>query len=398
MVGQRVKVSLFPRMFCKYGGMVALPRCNVCHPYALGFILQRHTLWKASTSSAVFTARTEQIVTRGKEQLVSGTPILSFKAFRKSPTRLCTPVSWQRKTGMLAYFSTASVSDNSSRLGWYESFADSAPVHMAENMLTSLQEVSGLPWWANIICATVALRTAITLPLAIYQMYIIAKVENLQPEIENLVKQLQFEVSVYGKQKGWSERVARFHFRKNLKRIISGLYVRDNCHPFKASLLMWIQIPMWVFMSVALRNLSVGTLHSGDVYAVYTQMVAGGALWFPDLTLPDSTWILPISLGLLNLLIVEIFALRNVELSRFQKYVTNCIRVFSVLMIPIAATVPSSVALYWVSSSCVGLGHNLLLRSPTLRHICRIPRTKSDSDTPYKDIARALLVKCSFQR
>ncbi|XP_078530603.1 cytochrome c oxidase assembly protein COX18, mitochondrial isoform X2 [Lissotriton helveticus] len=255
-------------------------------------------------------------------------------------------------------------------LGWYESVADTAPVHLAESLLLSLQEATGLPWWANIVCATVLLRTAVTLPLAVYQMHIIAKVEKLQSEIDKLAKQLRYEVSVYGKQKGWSEKVAKFHFRKNLRRIISGLYVRDNCHPFKASLLIWIQIPMWVFVSLALRNFSIPTASFGD-----------------------STWIIPISLGVLNLLIVEMFAIRKIELSRFQKYVTNFIRAVSVAMIPIAATVPSSMALYWLSSSCVGLAHNLLLRSPTLRQAFRIPSTKSDSDTPYQDIATALYTK-----
>ncbi|MEE6526350.1 hypothetical protein FKM82_026955 [Ascaphus truei] len=75
--------------------------------------------------------------------------------------------------------------------------------------------------------------------------------------------------------------------------------------------------------------------------AVQRQLAEGGVLWFSDLTLPDSTWILPISLGILNLLTVELFALRKIELSRFQKIVTNFIRAISVLMIPIAASVPS---------------------------------------------------------
>lgn len=33
-------------------------------------------------------------------------------------------------------------------------------------------------------------------------------------------------------------------------------------------------------------------------------------LWFPDLTAVDSTWILPISVGVVNLLIVEVSGLR----------------------------------------------------------------------------------------
>ncbi|XP_069832881.1 cytochrome c oxidase assembly protein COX18, mitochondrial isoform X2 [Dendropsophus ebraccatus] len=177
-----------------------------------------------------------------------------------------------------------------------------------------------------------------------------------------------------------------------MKRLITQLYVRDNCHPFKASLIMWIQIPMWIFVSLALRNFSFN-MNGSNTDLVHRQLQNGGALWFPDLTMPDSTWILPVLLGSINLLLVEMFALRTVELSRFQKYVTNIVRVISIVMIPIAASVPSSMALYWVSSSFVGLFHNLLLRAPAVRRLFRIPPTKTDSDTPYKDLLAAFVAK-----
>ncbi|XP_064423662.1 cytochrome c oxidase assembly protein COX18, mitochondrial [Latimeria chalumnae] len=298
-----------------------------------------------------------------------------------------------RRRTFISVCSLSAASVSTGRPGWYESLADSTPIHLTEDMLMAMQQVTGLPWWANIICTTVALRAAITLPLAAYQTYIIAKVENLQPEIGDLAKRLRYEVSVRAKQRGWSEKVARFHFKKNLRRLVSELYVRDNCHPFKASLVIWVQIPMWVFVSVALRNLSVAIIESEKVSGAHKELAAGGMLWFPDLTLPDSTWILPVLVGVVNLLIVEIFALRKLEPSKFQKYVTNFIRAISLVMIPIAATVPSSMALYWLSSSAVGLGQNLLLHSPTFRQLCRIPKAKSDSDTPYKDITAAFLTK-----
>ncbi|XP_050801014.1 cytochrome c oxidase assembly protein COX18, mitochondrial [Gopherus flavomarginatus] len=304
--------------------------------------------------------------------------------------RLLLPPGWGPRAGAAAAASLPSASPSPG--GLYEALAESAPVHWAESGLVALQAGTGLPWWLSIVCAGAVLRTGLTLPLAAHQGHVLAKLENLQPEIENLAKRLRYEVSIRGKQLGWSEKVARFHFRKNLGRIVSELYVRDNCHPFKASLLMWIQIPVWVFVSIALRNFSVGAADS-EVLAVQEQLSTGGTLWFTDLTVPDSTWILPVSLGLLNLLIVEIFALRKLELSRFQKYATNFIRGLSVLMVPIAATVPSSMALYWLSSSFMGLSHNLLLRSPTFRRLCRIPRTKSDSDTPYRDIVSAFYTK-----
>lgn len=177
-----------------------------------------------------------------------------------------------------------------------------------------------------------------------------------------------------------------------MRRLVAELYVRDNCHPFKATVLVWIQFPMWIFISVALRNLSTGATGS-EGFSVQEQLAAGGILWFSDLTAVDSTWILPVSVGVVNLIIVEIFALQKIGMSRFQTYITNFVRAVSVLMIPVAATVPSSIVLYWLCSSLMGLSQNLLLRAPGFRQLCRIPPTKSDSDTPYQDLFAAFYAK-----
>ena len=60
--------------------------------------------------------------------------------------------------------------------GWYESLADSTAVHLMEQLLISTQNATGLPWWASIVTTTFALRTAVTLPLGVYQSIIIGKV------------------------------------------------------------------------------------------------------------------------------------------------------------------------------------------------------------------------------
>ncbi|XP_036783427.2 cytochrome c oxidase assembly protein COX18, mitochondrial isoform X2 [Manis pentadactyla] len=275
---------------------------------------------------------------------------------------------------------------------WYEALATSAPVQGTEQMLLCAHTATGLPWWGSILLTTVALRGAVTLPLAAYQHYILAKVENLQPEIKNMSRHLNQEVAIRVDQLGWSKKVARLTYLKNMRRLVSELYVRDNCHPFKATVLVWIQLPMWIFMSVALRNFSTGTTHS-EGFSVQEQLATDGVLWFPDLTALDSTWILPVSVGVINLLIVEIFALQKIGMSHFQTYITYFVRAVCVLMIPIAATVPSSIVLYWLCSSFMGLSQNLLLRSPRFRQLCRIPLTKSDSDTPYKDLFAAFYAK-----
>lgn len=71
--------------------------------------------------------------------------------------------------------------------------------------------------------------------------------------------------------------VFRFQFKKNLRRIISQLYIRDNCHPFKASLLVWVQLPLWISLSLALRNLSLN--QSGEFKS------AGSGCLVPEWTL-----------------------------------------------------------------------------------------------------------------
>ncbi|XP_055452461.1 cytochrome c oxidase assembly protein COX18, mitochondrial isoform X1 [Psammomys obesus] len=309
------------------------------------------------------------------------------------PRALGSPPGWSSaRLPALPLWAAASVSAASPG-GWYEALASSAPVRAAEEVLLGAHEATGLPWWGSIVLSTVALRGAVTLPLAAYQHYILAKVENLQPEIKDIAKRLNQEVAVCAHQFGWSKRVARLTYLRNMQRLVSELYVRDNCHPFKATVLVWVQLPMWIFISVALRNLSTGATHSEAGVSVQEQLAAGGTLWFPDLTAVDYTWILPVSLGVVNLLIVEIFSLQKIGMSRFHMYITNFVRAVSVLMIPIAATVPSSLVLYWLCSSLMGLSQNLLLRSPGFRQLCRIPPTKSDSETPYRDLSAAFCAK-----
>ncbi|XP_037116671.1 cytochrome c oxidase assembly protein COX18, mitochondrial isoform X1 [Syngnathus acus] len=228
------------------------------------------------------------------------------------------------------------VSSGGADPGWYEQAALSAPVRLAEDFLIQVQQTSGLPWWLSIAFSTLTIRTLVTLPLAAYQMRVLAKVEALQTEIATLAERLRYQVSLRASERGWTDKQSRFQFRKNLRRLVSQLYVRDNCHPFKASLLVWVQLPLWIGLSLALRNLCAP--HS----LLHASLATGGTLWFPDLTSPDSTWLLPLALGLTNLFIVELFSLQRSNVSSVHKAVTNALRMLSLLMIPIAAGVPSA--------------------------------------------------------
>ncbi|XP_028316321.1 cytochrome c oxidase assembly protein COX18, mitochondrial [Gouania willdenowi] len=250
------------------------------------------------------------------------------------------------------------------------SLSDSAHFDLCERVLVGVQQVSGCPWWLSITVTTFLVRSSVTLPLSAYQILILAKVEALQAEITELAKRLKVEVSQRARERGWTYNQSRVQFKRNLRRLVSGLYIRDNCHPFKASLLVWVQVPLWISFSLALRNLSL------TPSVVQEQLSTGGVYWFSDLTVPDSTWIIPVCVGLSNLINVQLFSSRTGQSSRLHGYLIHALRGFSVLIVPIAATVPSSLALYWLCSSLVGLSHGFLLRAPSIRKLL-LPRKRS---------------------
>lgn len=33
--------------------------------------------------------------------------------------------------------------------------------------------------------------------------------------------------------------------------------MKENCHPAKSTIVVWVQLPMWICMSIAIRNLTL---------------------------------------------------------------------------------------------------------------------------------------------
>uniref|UniRef100_A0A6P7FD63 Uncharacterized protein LOC114328163 n=1 Tax=Diabrotica virgifera virgifera TaxID=50390 RepID=A0A6P7FD63_DIAVI len=178
----------------------------------------------------------------------------------------------------------------------------------------------------------------------------------------------------------------------------NNLILRDNCHPAKASLLVLFQIPMWISLSVSLRNL-VYMLPYQDINAqvTFAELSIGGLGFIPNLTEVDASWILPVGLGIINLAIIELQGLSKInEPNKIQKFLVNIFRGISLIMIPVAASVPSCLVLYWTTSSAYGLIQNIVLLSPRVKRICRIPKTEIELENPYKHISQQLQKKFNF--
>ncbi|XP_033114163.1 cytochrome c oxidase assembly protein COX18, mitochondrial-like isoform X2 [Anneissia japonica] len=278
----------------------------------------------------------------------------------------------------------------------YENILNSEPVHLAQSVLEYGHSITGLPWWASIVMTTLALRLVMTFPLSVYSQHIRAKIENLQPEIMQSARRIfQQRFAAQAKQQKWNEKRMKGVITKLMQRSAKELYIRDNCHPAKGSLMLLVQIPLWICVSLSLRNMT-GAIASNffiDPAYLVPALSDGGTLWFSNLVLPDPFCVLPVAVGILNLMNVEIHTLTGRKATRFQGYITNLFRGLSILMIPIAAYLPSAISLYWMTSASYSLGQNLFLKLPSVRRVVRIPSSGSDSDTPIQDMKRHLKQK-----
>lgn len=93
-----------------------------------------------------------------------------------------------------------------------------------------------------------------------------------------------------------------------MKKELNKLIVRDNCHPAKASVVVWFQIPAWILLSYSLRNMTfMYPVADEKATLIHTQLSNEGILWFSNLTIPDPLLLLPFLAAGINLTIVEVY-------------------------------------------------------------------------------------------
>ncbi|KAH8364218.1 hypothetical protein KR084_003972 [Drosophila pseudotakahashii] len=271
-------------------------------------------------------------------------------------------------------------------VGFWQTLSNSTPVAHMQDVLIKIHDYSGLPWWASIVLSTFLFRSVVTLPLTIYQHKITARIEKIALEMPAIVEELKREAAMAKQKFKWSDKQTQIVYRRSIKKQWQNLIVRDNCHPMKTMIVLWGQIPLWIFQSVALRNLVYMLPDPMSIQAqiVTTEMTIGGFGWIPNLTVVDSSYILPVTLGLINLAIIEVQAMsRTRPPTRLQGIANNVFRGLSVVMVPVACTVPSALCVYWVASSSFGLAQNLLMLSPEVRRTVGIPKTQTELSQPY---------------
>lgn len=272
----------------------------------------------------------------------------------------------------------------------YTDISHSTTVSYFQNAFISFHDVTGLPWWATVIVYTVCLRLA-TFPMAVYGHVMRGKIQNiLQIEIPKMDAELKNEVAMARKRWNLNDRETFMLYRRSFNTQYRKMIERDNCHPLKTTVIHWFQIPIWVCHSIGLRN--VLTMQpdptSTQAIKIFGQISVGGFLWLPSLIGADTTYILPAIWCITNLINIELSALERTEPpTKLSTIFTGIFRGITIVVTPIAATVPSCLTLYWCTSAICALAQNLVLLSPRAKNIFGIPtNTKHHMERPYRTL------------
>ena len=92
--------------------------------------------------------------------------------------------------------SLRSSSGQSRRFISLSAFSPHVIIHTAERFLDGVHHYTYLPWWAVITCTTFILRSVVTLPLAVHQNKILAKMELLKPTLQEYQEAIKHNVIV----------------------------------------------------------------------------------------------------------------------------------------------------------------------------------------------------------
>lgn len=182
----------------------------------------------------------------------------------------------------------------------------------------------GAPWWLSIVVLTVVVRGAL-FPLTFRQAKSMHRMQELKPDLDRIKKQHK------GDPKKQQEATMK-------------LYAERRVNPLGGCLPILIQMPIFITLYYTIKHFE--TLES---------FRTGGLLWFPDLTVADHLFILPV-LYVLTMMASQMIATRNTAPE--QKRIMRLLHIAFGFFLH---RFPSGLFMYWISSNLITLVQNYLI-------------------------------------
>lgn len=246
--------------------------------------------------------------------------------------------------------------------------------------LEAAKVATGLSWPIFLPLATVVVRSAATVPLAVYSRICLRRQRLLQPLLSATVPVVRAQLAqtaATGRSKLTPQQIQVLAAKERRRRRIS-LYRQFSCQNWKSLLLPAVQIPVFVAMTLAVRSLALYDLSS---ITEFGNIDAGRFLWLQNMVEPDPIGVLPLTIGACALANVELNAsistnwYKNAPPNSVQKNLTrdkisspsaraalvNISRAGAILFMTMCFQAPAALQLYWLASNLVSLTQNVLL-------------------------------------
>lgn len=231
--------------------------------------------------------------------------------------------------------------------GYDLSWVPYPPTEPAIKLLQTVHE-TGLPWWAAIAATTVCMR-ALMVPVAVSAMKNGAKLAAVQPELKRLQERMKSAQTDEAKQAYTNE--------------LRGFMLKNNINPLKTMAPIVIQMPLFMTFFFALRRMA----------EEFPSLETGGAAWFTDLSIADTTMGLPILSATTFLITIELGGEAGEHQAEQQAKMKNVMRALAVCMVPLTMTFPTAVFCYWVTSNSFSCVQTAMFKVPGVKAALGIP-------------------------
>lgn len=273
-----------------------------------------------------------------------------------------------------------------------------AGVATAHALFDTLHSSTGLPWVCVLPLAALTIRTTLILPISIYSRRVIQKQASLTPLVQSWQHVLRGRAMAKAASLG--PHAVQKELLLQMRRKRSEIFSRWGCQIWK-TMLPLAQLPIWVTAVEAVRAMcgaQVGLLgmmmrteNSADAVSdgireamMQPSFAVEGALWFPDLLVPDPILILPFMLSGAVFLNLTNSQGSRANQSAWQRRLQRSLKVVALLLGPLTLQMPSAVLVYWISSSLLAY-----LQSVVLDKAMPMPSPVKPCDPPARRKQRA---------
>lgn len=279
-------------------------------------------------------------------------------------------------------------------------------------ILNGLHTLTGLPWVVTLPLAGLGVKILIVGPFSIISHNSTRRRLALQPLRHAWAHHLRKEILT--KYAASGPKVCHRALSRALVQNLKEIDTRMGTQMWKG-LIPWAQVPVFLVVIETIRRMSGthdgllgllskaitranpgdestghGLMQDSAVPMVHS-LAEEGALWFPNLLIPDPISVLPFLLS--GTILINIFLQRRqaIELGKWGRRFLNNITVLGFMVGPLTMQLPAAMHIYWLSTSIFAIGQNLFLQKyrPRLLPVkpCaeRHKREMLGSPKPYED-------------